>query len=102
LTACLHTDHALVPTANHFTCPYLEAERIVAVARAVELLALVIRSALRIQPACVVNDSSLARRDRRALAVLTAVIPRFVGVGALMRRHPRRYQRRRRVARAVG
>src|SRR3979490_1568881 len=75
LTACLHSEHALVPTANHFACPHLEAERIVAVTRAVELLALVIRRALRIQPACVVNDRSLAHRDRRTLARLNVCYP---------------------------
>jgi len=81
LTARLHSHHTLVPTANHFTAAHLEAERIVAVAGAVELLALVIGRGLGIQPACVVNDGRLAAAMAGPLPALTSVISSVVGAG---------------------
>ena len=42
MAAGLHSDYALVPTADDLSATDAETERIVAIARAVELLALVI------------------------------------------------------------
>ncbi len=54
----LHRGDALVPAPNHLPGRDLEFERLAAIQRAVELLAL---GAVLVEPACIVHDANLAR-----------------------------------------
>src|SRR2546423_1446852 len=60
LAADLHAGDALVPSLDHHARAELELERIVAIARAVELLAVLVRFARIVQPPRVVHRDVLA------------------------------------------
>src|SRR5260221_5836091 len=70
MTANLHSRHALIPALNDLAGAELELERVVAIARAVELLAVLVGLARVVQPAGIVHRDVLARRRRGARADL--------------------------------
>src|SRR5690606_25423569 len=68
LFAHLHARDALLPAGDHPTLTQREREGLAPVARAIELPALVFRSARVVQPAGVMHDGALARLDGGALS----------------------------------
>src|SRR5258706_4917977 len=70
LAADLHAREALIPALNHLAGAELELEWVVAIAGAVELLAVLVGFARVVQPAGVVHPHALPRRRRCARADL--------------------------------
>src|SRR5205085_9921834 len=66
LTADAHAGHSLIPSRNDFASAEAEGERIVAIARAVELPAFMIRASLVVEPAGVVDLHAPPGRRFRA------------------------------------
>src|SRR5258707_15518128 len=82
LAAHLHSRDALVPAGNHLLAPEAEGERFVAIARAVELGALVIGAPFVVQPAGVVDGHATAGRRFSARAGLHVLFHQIRNVRA--------------------
>src|SRR4051794_6141581 len=61
LAADLHARNAFIPSTNHFAAAETERERLVAVSRAVELIAFVVALRAVVQPAGVMHRHLLSR-----------------------------------------